>query len=205
MQKNIHMKKIFYLLIFTLILFFTGCDYYDECEHHYFANNNYPRDTINKVLMLKIDYPTNKVEGAIEFIYDHQTDSFNIDIFTESFENYSTVSLIYRELNDTLFSGTIIPNGLGNMTFPEALIPAYLFDTVTTDDVVYPLNGFDHIPYENILQYTYYNLWLEVQKNVKVRQYLQSNPTQKVKFFLYEPYEGPWDYTKTDWYVFIKN
>jgi hypothetical protein len=85
------------------------------------------------------------------------------------------------------------------------MIPANLFDTVTTEDVVYPLNGFDHIPFNNILQYTYYNLWLEVQKYTIVRQYLQSNPTEKVKFYLYVPYEGQGDITNTDWFIFIKN
>jgi hypothetical protein len=145
------------------------------------------------------------LEGAIEFVYDQQMDSFNIDVFTQSFQNFNTVSLIYRELNDTLFSGTIFPNGVGNMTFPAELIPANLFDTVTTEDVVYPLNGFDHIPFNNILQYTYYNLWLEVQKYTIVRQYLQSNPTEKVKFYLYVPYEGQGDITNTDWFIFIKN
>lgn len=198
------MKKILYLLIFTPLFFFNGCNT-DDCDHTHDSNYTYHRDPINKVLMLKIDRPTNKLEGAFEFIYDQQTNSFNIDIIIDTLENFSTVSLIYREQNDTLFSGTIIPNGLGNMTFPEELNPAVLYDTVTTDDVVYPLHGFDHIPFDNILQYTYYNLWLEVQKYIIVRQYLQSNPTEKVKFFLYVPYEGQGDYTNTDWFIFIKN
>jgi stress-induced morphogen len=69
--------------------------------------------------MLFFDRPTNKLKGAIEYIFDQQTDSFNVEILSESFENFSAVSLIYRELNDTLFSGTRIPGGIGNMTYPE--------------------------------------------------------------------------------------
>ena len=198
------MKKIFYWLIFAPLFFFTGCTT-DDCDHQQDNNYIYQRDPINKVLMLKFDRATNKMEGVKEFIYEQQLDSFHIDVLTQSFQNYSTVSLIYRELIDTLFSGTIITSGIGNMTFPEELNPAVLYDTVTTDDVVYPLHGFDHIPFDNILQYTYYNLWLEVQKYIIVRQYLQSNPTEKVKFFLYVPYEGQGDYTNTDWFIFIKN
>lgn len=198
------MRKILYFLALIPLFIFSGCDDTD-CNHNNNNTYNYQRDPINKVLMLKIDRPTNRLEGAIEFIYNHQTESFNIDIINNTLENFKTVRLVYRELNETLFNGTIVPNGLGNMTFPEQLNPAAQFDTVTTDDVVYPISGFDHIPIEYTLQHTYYNLWLVVQKYVKVRQYLQSNPNQKVKIFLYVPYEGPWDYTKTDWYIFIKN
>ena len=199
------MRKILYFLALLPLFIFSGCDDHD-CDHNNNDNiYNYQRDPINKVLMLKIDRPTNRLVGAIEFIYNQQTDNFNIDIIIDSLENFKRVRLIYRELNETLFNGTIVPNGLGNMTFPEELNPADLFDTVTTDDVVYPLSGFDHIPIEYTLQHTYYNLWLEVQKYEIVRKYLKSNPTEKVKFFLYIPYEGPWDYTKTDWFIFIKN
>ena len=139
------MNKIFYWLIFIPLFFLHSCNT-DDCNQ----DNNYPfqRDPINKVLMLRIDRPNNKLKGAIEFIFDHQTDSFNIEILSESFDNFSTVSLIYRELNDTLFSGTRIPGGIGNMTYPETLYPAELLDNVTREDVVYPLNGYDDIQYE---------------------------------------------------------
>jgi len=198
------MKKVFYFLVFIPLLFLTGCNT-EDCDHTHDNNYTCQRDPINKVLMLRIDRPNNKLKGAIEFIFDQQTDSFNIEILSASFDNFSTVSLIYRELNDTLFSGTRIPGGIGNMTYPETLYPAELLDTVTTDDVFYPLNGFDDIQYEEDSQYTYYYIWLEVQKYVKVRQYIQSNPTEKVKIYLYVPYEGQGDYTNTDWLIFIKN
>lgn len=203
------MRKILYFLAFLPLILLTGCDDCEndyDCDHNHNNNNYiYQRDPVNKVLIMRLDLVTHNLEGAIELTYGNQIDDFTIDIERDTLQNYQAERLIYRELNETLFYGTILLTGLGEMTFPEVLNPPASYDTVTTDDVVYPINGLDHIPLEQILPHTYYKLWLKVQKYEIVRQYLKSNPNQKVKLYIYNPTNGFNDSSRMDWFIFIKN
>jgi hypothetical protein len=200
------MKKIFYLLIFTPLLFFTGC-YPDDCDHHHDFNDhdNNIYDTSNKVLVLKLDYITRELEGGIEYIYNQPTDSFHVDLETEVFDNYNTVRLKYRELDRTLFYGTSLQYGIGEMIIPEAFESSEFFDTVSTNDFVYPINGFNHIPIDQITQSLYYNLWGKIQNLKKVRDYIKANPNQVVTLYIYDPNLGNSDLNNSCWLVILKN
>jgi hypothetical protein len=46
---------------------------------------------------------------------------------------------------------------------------------------------------------------MKVQNLVKVRQFLQSNPNQIVKLFLYTPSVGMGDPLEWDYFIFLKN
>jgi len=197
------MKKILIFLAFIPLMILTGCNFCDcdcDCDHNH--NNN---NTTNKVLMLKVDYTTNNFEGGIEYVYNQQTDSFNIDVDYDPPGDFGSIRLTYHELNETLFFGTIIWMGLGEMITPESLNPPNFFDAVLTEDIVYPSNGFLNIFPDYYTPQDYTNIWMRVQNLVKVRQFLQSNPNQQVKLFLYTPSVGMGDPLDWDWYIFIKN
>ena len=197
------MKKFLHLLVFIPLLFLGSCDQFDWDWNHDHHDDNDPISS-NKVLMLKVDYTTNAFEGGIEYIFRQQTDSFNIDVDYVDPGDFGSIRLTYHELQDTLFYGTIIWMGCGEMIYPSAIDSADQFDVVLTDDVVRPVNCFENIMYPNSTA-NYTNVWMRVQSLVKVRQYLQSNPNQKVKLFLYTPSVGMGNPLEWDWFIFIKN
>lgn len=157
-----------------------------------------------EVLMLKVDYTTHAFEGGTEFNFLKMADNFTIINEYVEPSDFGSIKLIYKELNETLFDGTIHWMGLGKMTFPERLKPAKDFELVGTKDIVYPKNGFENVFNPNNQKYEYDKVWLSVQRLAKVREYLYANPDQKVKLFLYTPSIGVGDPLDWDWIVYLK-
>ncbi len=158
----------------------------------------------NHVLMLKVDYVTNSFEGGTEFNFPKQADNFTI--INEYVEpgDFGSIKLIYKELNETLFNGTIHWMGLGKMTYPESLMASYNFKIVDTKDIRYPVNGFENAFNPSNQKYEYVDIWLSVQNLEKVREYLKANPTEKVKLFLYTPSVGEGDPSNWYWLIYLK-
>lgn len=192
------MKNILCFLVLIPLVIFSGCDDSDSDHHH----ENHAK---NKVLMLKIDYNTFTLEGYKEFQFDLQTDSFTIVREYQEPSDFGYIRFIYKELNQQLFYGTMWWDGLGNVIYPTALDPIDDFESVTTNDVVFPLNGFTNLFSYNISSMPFFNIWLNIQHLVIVRQYLDSNPNQKVYMFLYTPSVGFGDPLEWDYYIFLKN
>jgi hypothetical protein len=119
--------------------------------------------------------------------------------------DFGSVKIIYQELNETLFDGTIVWSGLGQMNYPQNLLNANQFDTVMTTDYVAPSAGFVNIFNPDNTTYSYNEVWTSVQSLVKVRQYLYSNPNASVKLFLYTPSVGIGNPAEWDWIIFMKN
>jgi hypothetical protein len=98
----------------------------------------------------------------------------------------------------------MIWDGMGEVLIPEALDDPDEFESVLTDDVVFPSRGFIPIFNQFNNNFDYFNLWMSIQNLKKVREFLQLNPNQKVKIFLYAPdfynHFSNWDY-----YIFIQN
>jgi hypothetical protein len=188
------MKKILYFLLVMPLIIFTSCDDPD-CDD----------DSKNKVLMLKVDYQTYEFEGGIEYTFDQKTDSFTIDVNYIYYTDPETITLTYRELNQTLFSGTLIWNGVGEMTTPQSLHSPDYFESVSSDDVIFPSRGFTPM-YAFLYEWDveFYNVWMSIQHLEKVRKYLRSNPFQRIKVFVYTPRSGYAD-SNTDYYIFIQN
>lgn len=161
-------------------------------------------DAPTQVLMLKVDYTTHAFEGGTVFGFSKQTDDFTIINEYVEPSDIGSVKLIYEELNETLFFGTIHWMGLGKMNFPESLKPADDFEVVGTKDIVYPKNGFENVFNPNNQKYEYDNMWFSVQRLVKVREYLRENPNQKVNVFLYTPSVGVGDPLDWDWIIYLK-
>ena len=157
-----------------------------------------------EVLMLKVDYTTHAFEGGTEFNFSGHTDNFTIINEYVEPSDFGSVKLTYKELNETLFDGTIHWMGLGEMTFPKKLKSPKEFEFTITQDFVYPINGFENVFNPQNQKYEYDKVWSSVQNIMKVREYLIANPEQKVKVFLYTPSVGEGDPLDWDWIVYLK-
>ena len=159
----------------------------------------------NNVLVLKVDYNTNAFEGGKELFFTETTSTMTVSNQYVQPADFGSLQLIYTELNETIFDGTIVWNGLGQMNFPQNMLPANQFEHVLTADYVLPASGFENVFNPNNASYNYESVWTSVQGLVKVRQYLQSNPTATVKLFLYTPSVGFGNPEEWDWIVIMKN
>lgn len=159
----------------------------------------------NNVLLLKVDYNTNLFEGGKELTFANTTSNMTITNQYVSPGDFGSIKLIYQELNETLFDGTIVWAGLGQMNYPQNLLHENQFDRVETADYVTPISGFENVFNPNNSTYNYNEIWTSVQSLVKVRQYLNSNPNATVKLFLYTPSVGIGNPSEWDWIIIMKN
>ncbi len=154
----------------------------------------------NKVLLLQIDYTSHKFISGAEVVYDVPVDTFTIAKKYVSPGDFGSIKFYYPQIDKPLFYGTIIWTGNGKIEYPENWLDADEFDATLTEDVVIPQNGFENIFKEyEIEDFDYMKVWFSIQSVVKVREYLKSNPEQKVKVFLYAPRVGFFDPAVAKW------
>ena len=156
----------------------------------------------NKILMLIVDEQTNTFIGGKEMVFSQIEDSFTITYEYVSPGDFGYLKLFYKEIDELLFHGTIFWMGTGEIIFPSDLLPPDQFDRVTTDDYVSP-NGFGNI-FDPDQTYDYGTVWNAVQSLVKAREYLYSNPHQKVKICGYSPTSGMFPPVDRYWIVYLK-
>ncbi len=159
----------------------------------------------NSVLLLKVDYNSNQFEGGKELPFTDTTSNMTLTNQYVSPSDFGSIKLKYQELNETIFEGTIVWNGLGQINYPQNLLNANQFDRVMTADFVTPIAGFENVFNPDNTTYNYNTIWTSVQSLVKVRQYLNSNPNATVKIFLYTPSVGIGNPAEWDWIIFMKN
>ena len=191
------MKAKIVLLVSIMVTFFSCST--DE-------NNKDISDPIqNKVLLLKVDYQTNVFEGGKELLFDSNQE--NMTLVNEFVQpgDFGSLKIIYQEVNATIFDGTIIWMGLGEMNYPNNLLPPNQFEVTLTTDYILPQAGFENIFNLDNSNYDYDSIWSSVQNRVKVREYLNSNPEATVKVFLYTPSVGIGDPADWDWIFILKN
>ncbi len=192
------MKKIILSLItapfilLIIILSFSSCKNIDESG-------------VSKVLVLKVDYLTNKFEGGTELTFTKSSPNFNIQPIYISPGDFGNISMIYQDINELLFDGSIVWMGKGYIKYPRNFIHANRFEIVLTSDYVIPKNGFENVFNPNNTNYDYSPIWSSVQSLVKVREYLRSNPNSTAKLFLYTPSVGAGNPEDWDWIIFLKN
>lgn len=197
------MKKGIYFSL-LLVLFLYSCE---EIEKENLTDNQKENfiDTQNQVLMLKVDYLTNKFEGGKELTFSKPAASFSIENQYNAPADFGNIKLVYKELNETLFDGSIVWMGKGVIKYPESILTADKFENVLTYDFVYPNQGFLNVFNPSNQEYDYNTIWSSVQGLVKVRQYLKSNKNTKVQLFLYTPSVGIGNPADWDWIIFVKN
>lgn len=159
---------------------------------------------LDHVLLLKLDYLTNTFEGGLEFVFSQQSDDFTIEPEYKFVDDLGYIKMKYKELGKTLFEGTIHSDKVGEMKFPKDLLPANMFKAQITQDFVSPINGFEEIFNPKNLDLDYFNVWHIAQSLLKVREYLEANPSQKVKLFLYTPSVGEQNPQDWHWIIFLK-
>lgn len=185
-------------ILIIVAIFFTFISCSDDND------DNTPSLTTNNVLVLKVDYTTNTFEGGKELSFAIDTTDFTITYEYTPPGDFGNITMTYQELNETLFDGSIVWAGLGQMNYPQNLLGANQFDYVLTAD--YALApGFENVFNLDNTVYDYEPVWSSVQGLVKVRQYLASNPYATVKLFLYTPSVGVGDPEEWDWIIFMKN
>ncbi len=193
------MKKLLYSLLLTTILFLS-CAKTEQVDGMF-----NPSLTANKVLLLKVDYLTNTFEGGKELTFSSPTSTFNITTVYKSPGDFGNIKLVYKELNEKLFDGSIIWMGKGQINFPKDFIdPKYFNPPVSTFDIISPI-AFENVFNPNNQTYNYTPIWLQVQHYPKVREYLKSNPTASAKIFLYTPSVGVGNPADWDWIILLKN
>lgn len=161
-------------------------------------------DAPNQILMLKVDYTTNAFQGGTILGFSKKSESFSITNEYVEPGDFGSVKLIYKELNQTIFSGSIIWMGLGEMTFPEKLVSPDKFKSVPTYDFIMPKNGYEDIFNPGNIELKYEKAWGAVQGLVKTREFLTANPNQKAKMFLYTPSVGMGDPKDWYWIIYLK-
>lgn len=194
-------KNLFFLVLMPLIIF-SGCNDCD-CDDDCTQSNN-------RVLMLKVDYATNQFEEGIEYVFDQKTDSFTLDVILDWDSTSGTFLINYKEINETLLFGTISLFSPGEILSPTSMHTPEYFETIDTEDILFPKNGFTMLSVSSqSVNFEAFNVWLSVQRLKKVRNFLRSNPEQKIKIFIYSP-NGP--YTNTPYgnylskfFIFIQN
>ncbi|MCK9163602.1 MAG: hypothetical protein M0O93_04565 [Bacteroidales bacterium] len=192
-QINLIFKPIAILIVVCLSsLLFSSCERNEE-----YADS--------KLLMLKVDYLSNEFEGGTETVYSVPNHSFTITTQYNAPGDFGNIKLIYQEVNKTIFDGSIIWMGRGEISIPQNILPADQFQHVLTNDIVFPSAGYENVFNPNETEYDYSQIWASVQGLVKVREYLESNPNATIKLFLYTPSVGMGNPEDWDWIIFIKN
>jgi hypothetical protein len=159
----------------------------------------------NKILMLKVDYTTNVFEGGKELIVEPYSSSFETNNDYKSPSDFGYIKVFYTPTNTKIFDGTIHWAGEGAMSYPTNFAPANSFVVLNTFaaipmPVIENILGTTNPPNINYDSVVNQLLYLE-----KVNDYRASNPTAKVKIFLYTPGVGVGNPATWKWIVMFKN
>ena len=159
----------------------------------------------SNILLLRVDYITNTFEGGHEQILSSGiTDSDTIPIIVDYDPpgDFGNIKLIYRPTYETIFDGSIIWMGTGQISYPRSFIDPNKYITLT-DQLDFP-----DLSQVQTLSYTYTNdqsdyfeIWESINNLAIVKEYLNSN--KKIIYFLYTPSVGEGDPNTWDWFVIL--
>ncbi len=159
----------------------------------------------NKILMLKVDYTTNVFEGGKELTLGPYSSSFETNNEYQAPSDFGYLKVFYTPTNTKIFDGTIHWLGEGAMSYPTNFAPANSFVVLNTFAAI-PMPVVENIFGTSTPQNVNYTavvnplIYLE-----KVNAYRISNPTAKVKIFLYTPGVGVGNPATWKWIVMFKN
>lgn len=187
------------MLVFTL--FIVSCS--EDNDDNLVAEND-----MNKVVLLKVDFLTQTFEGGKELSFASAS-NFTIATNYQEPGDFGSVQLMYDELDQPLFDGTIVWMGLGERSFPESLKNADDFETVAAPVEMPSESMFENVMYHEFAYYPedldYALLWDSI-KNLKIVQdYTNNNPNGSIKVFLYTPSVGIGNPADWDYYLILKN
>lgn len=193
----------------NFILVVTSCLLYASCTMC--NDDDMPvtePETLNKVLLLKVDMTTNTFEGGRELIFP-QTMGYTLTTSYNEPGDFGDVALMYEEAGANIFTGIIVWAGLGQMTYPEDLYENTFFATLITPVAMPAAEEFELVDYSENAYYPetidYDAIWDAVDDLSLVKQYRIANPNSKINLFLYTPSVGVGDPAEWDWYLIFKN
>jgi hypothetical protein len=176
---------------------------------------NNPPDEVaseNKVLLLKVDLLTNTFEGGKELVFP-EADTFTITSEYVTPADFGSLKLIYDEVDQPIFDGTITWMGLGERSYPETLAAAETFAEVEEAVEMPALNQFEYVNYVDDGEMgiidpewaSFQSIWGAIDNLQQVKAYRESNPNAKINLFVYTPSVGVGNPAEWDWYIMIKN
>jgi len=161
----------------------------------------------NKILLLQVDYQTTSFEGGKELDFSPAS-NFTLGTTYNPPGDFGDITLTYLEVNQPIFEGTIVWAGLGEMSYPNNLLPASSFNRNSQGLPLPSANLFQTVNYEG----GYYpdpldirRIWDEIADLELVESYRQANPQSQIQLFLYTPSVGVGNPADWDWYVMLKN
>lgn len=194
------MKKLAFLF-FLLTLFIFSCS--EDNDDNLDSEIN-----VNKVALLKIDFLTQTFEGGNELTFESATD-FTVTSNYQPPGDFGSIKLMYDEVDEPLFDGTIVWMGLGERSYPETLLDANDFTTIPEAVEMPSESMFTNVMYDEFAFYPedmeYSLLWDSIKHLELVQQYRQNNPDETIKIFLYTPSVGVGNPADWDYYVILKN
>ena len=161
-------------------------------------------ETVNTILLLKIDYLTYKFEGGAEKLISGglaNTDSIPIEIVYKSPSDLGRISLFYKPTNDLLFDGIMLwaSSGVKGLIVPAKFnVPETYFKTIIEPALP------DDSRFQKIFpdtDFNYSKLWKSISNLCIVTEYLQCN--KKIGLLLYMPSVGVGDPHDWDWFVIM--
>ncbi|MDR0733837.1 MAG: hypothetical protein LBF08_07245 [Dysgonamonadaceae bacterium] len=158
---------------------------------------------ITEILLLKVDYTTNRFEGGQKLQFPQSTETFTTRIDYKQPGDFGWIKVYFSEIDTLLFYGDIFWMGCGNIIYPAEWRDADEFEHVTEKNLIWPLNGFENIHSAWNEDDDYEPVWIAVQGIWEVRQILRTNPQQQVKLFLYTPSVGVGDPADWKWIIFL--
>jgi hypothetical protein len=156
-----------------------------------------------EVLLLKVDYTTNRFEGGQKLQFAPSPGTFTVRTELKDASDYGWIKVYFAEIDELLFYGDIIWLGCGDIIYPATWLNADEFERVAQRDYITPSNGFENIfdPFGE--DYDYTPAWSAIQSLLEVRQILETNPLQQVKLFLYTPSVGMGNPADWKWIIFL--
>ncbi|MDR3251220.1 MAG: hypothetical protein LBT42_06115 [Tannerella sp.] len=161
-----------------------------------------------KVLLLKVDCLKSEFESGSEVTLSMPTKTFTLDDETVEPSDFGYIKLFCTETNDTIFHGTVVWMGVGEIIHPEKWTEAGDFEVAPERNIIIPSGGFENACEQGeSAEYDdewVSNVWGAVQQLKKVREYIAANPDQKIKVLRYQPEAGGSAATHDKWILFVK-
>jgi len=194
------------LVLISFVAFFiiSGCN----DKELIVIDDNTSKQNGTDILMLIVDYTTNKFEGGKEMHFDKASSSFTITHEFKSPGDFGWMKLYYSEIDELIFWGHIHWMGCGEIEFPTDILKAEEFVFVPTDDYWLPKEFEPTFPVDTIWKEYYPNstigqAWGSIQGLVKTREYIRSHQ-DVVKVYEWQPSVGCGDIADRKWIFFLK-
>jgi len=195
-----------------LLLFAIGALLLGSCKKN--TDSGVPSSPYGaKMILLKVDYQTGKFEGGKIFTYpkgSYVADSIPVKEIAKPAGDFGNITLKYVPTSDTVFFGTVIWMGKGQMMPPKTLDDPNTFVLVQTSVLTPDTNKVKYYGAARQLPYSpgqsFVSIWNAVAGLQVTAEAIGVNHA-KVGLFLYTPSVGigdpaDWDYY---WLLYIRN